>query len=159
MMHCMIWTYGPPNWFWSLLSMASLFTSDMDKRVSCPLTLIFLSVSRDSAEDSGACPSNKAVMDITLFWMGSLERTLLLGHESATEIYSICVSNILLNLSWFCIAIVKLSILASIFSKSFLVAWNLLPKSLLIFTWSLMISLREDSFLLKFWPLLSYPKF
>jgi hypothetical protein len=103
--------------------------------------------------DSGAFPWNRAEMDFTFSWTRVLVESLLFGHGSTIEIYWIWVSNILLKLSWFCIATMKLSILELMFSRRLSMAWILLPKYSLIFSWSLTISLREGSFLLKVYPL------
>jgi hypothetical protein len=108
---------------------------------------------RDPSVDFRAFSLNMVKMDLTLSWMGVLEEPPLVWLGIAVEICWIYVSNILLKLRWFCIATVKFSILALMFSRSFSMSWIFLPSSSFILTWSLMMSLRESSFLLKFYPL------
>jgi hypothetical protein len=111
---------------------------------------------RDPPVDFGVFPLNTVKMGFTLSWAGFWDGSPLLWHGSAAAMYWVCVSNILLKLSWFCVAMVKLSILALMFSKSLSVAWIFLPNSSFILNWSLMISLSWGSFLLKFYPLPPY---
>jgi hypothetical protein len=108
---------------------------------------------RDPPVDFGAFPLNIVKMNFTLSWTGLWDGSPLLWRGSAAAIYWIYVSNILLKLSGFCVATVKVSILALMFSRSFSVAWIFLPNSSFILNWSLMIYLSWGSFLLKFCPL------
>jgi hypothetical protein len=78
---------------------------------------------RDPSIGFGAFSLNTVKMDLRLSWMGVLEESPLLWLGIDAEMYWIYVSNILLKLSGFYVATVKLSILVLMFSTSLSVAW------------------------------------
>jgi hypothetical protein len=107
------------------------FTEKISTTLGC---LSLLTHPTDPSVDFRVFSLNTVKMELTLSWIGVLEESSLPWLGIAAKIYWICVSNILLKLSWFCVAVVKLSILALMFSRSLSVAWIFLPTSSFILT-------------------------
>jgi hypothetical protein len=139
-MHSIVGTFASPNELQSWLRIALLLTSDIT------LDFQFFEQSQEpflEIEQRWISHSLELGYWLNTYYLGVEVPQKSAKFESTTSCW----------LSWFCIATVKLSILELMFSRSLSVAWILLPKSSLIFSWSLTISLRDGSFLLKFWPL------